>query len=297
MRLCLMSENRSLAGRSSQLGARRLRNRRRARIALVILFLILCAGIIYELNQPSLRISKVTVYSDNEAFADIATEAMQGSYFGLLPRNSTLFFPASRIRTEIIASYPDIAAVSLFRNGLTGLTIKTNDRVAIARWCGLAPSAGEEEYCYVFDAGGFIFAALATSTQTVNSFRLYAPLAPLETPAKARQGISDSLSLTGLAGEALEPFRATLADAEKLPAAFDLARKFTALGSPVIMIVLRGDEVNDYLESGTRVTYVLGNEENAFTALASSKDTLNFSDGSLEYVDLRFDGKVYLKRK
>ena len=63
------------------------------------------------------------------------------------------------------------------------------------------------------------------------------------------------------------------------------------------MIVLRGDEVNDYLESGTRVTYVLGNEENAFTALASSKDTLNFSDGSLEYVDLRFDGKVYLKRK
>ena len=275
MRLCLMSENRSSAGRSSQLGVRRQKNRRRARIALVILLLLLLAGIVYELNQPTLRISEVTVYGANEAFADIATEAMRGSYFGLIPRDSTLFFPASSIRTEVIASYPDIAAVSLFRNGLIGLTIKVNNRVAIARWCGLAPSEGVEEYCYVFDASGFIFAAFATSTETVNSFRLYAP------PA----------------GDTLEPLRATLADAEKLPAAFDLARKFTTLGSPALMIVLKGDEVNDYLESGTRVTYVLGNEENAYTALSSSKESLNFADGSLEYVDLRFDGKVYLKRK
>ncbi len=270
-----MSANLSSAGRSSQLGARRLRNRRRARIAFIILLFALCAGVVYELNQPALRISKVSVYGGDEAFADIATEAMRGSYLGLIPRDSTLFFPASSIRAEIIASYPNIAAVSLFRNGLTGLTIKANERVAIARWCGLAPSEGVEEYCYVFDASGFIFAAFATSTQTVNSFRLYAPLE----------------------GETLEPLRATLADAEKLPATFDFARKLTTLGSSVTMLVLKGDEMNDYLESRTRVTYVLGNEENAFTALSSSKENLNFADGLLEYVDLRFDGKVYLKKK
>ena len=48
---------------------------------------------------------------------------------------------------------------------------------------------------------------------------------------------------------------------------------------------------------GTRVTYVLGDEQNAFTALTSARDDLNLADGSLEYVDLRFDGKVYLKKK
>lgn len=270
-----MSANPLSAERSDRLGARRLRNRRRARIAFVILSILLAGGIVYELNQPVVRISEVLVYGADQSFADFATAAMQGSYLGLIPRDSTFFFPASRIRSDIIAAHPDIAAVSLFRSGFTGLTIKVNDRVPVARWCGLSPTEGVEEYCYVFDVGGFIFAPLATSTETINSFALYAPLS----------------------GNTLEPLRATLAEAERLPAVFDLARKFTALGSPAVRVVLRDDEVSDYLESGTRVTYVLGNEENAFTALTAAGGNLNLADGSLEYVDLRFDGRVYLKKK
>jgi hypothetical protein len=91
--------------------------------------------------------------------------------------------------------------------------------------------------------------------------------------------------------------RATIAHAEKLSAAFDFARQLASLGSPVSSIVFRDDEVDEYLASGTRITYVLGYEQNAFTALKSARANLNLSDGSLLYVDLRFDGKVYLKRK
>jgi hypothetical protein len=43
--------------------------------------------------------------------------------------------------------------------------------------------------------------------------------------------------------------------------------------------------------------YVLGSEQEAFTALVSAKDSLSLSDGSVDYVDLRFSGKVYVKRK
>lgn len=260
---------------SLRLAERRRQRRRRARIALSILFLVLCAGVVYGLRQSAVRISSVQIFGADQSFAAIASAAMEGNYFGLIPRDSTFFFPASSIRADIISAHPDIAAVSIFRDGLTGLSVRVNDRVPIARWCGLAPTDGAEEYCYVFDASGFIFAAATTSVQTINTFTLYAPLA----------------------GDTLEPFRASIAHAEQLPDAFDFARRLATLGSPVTRIVILADEVNDYLASGTRVTYLLGNEENAFTALVSAKENFNLSDGSLEYLDLRFDGKMYLKKK
>lgn len=269
---------------SERLAARRRQRRRRILISFCILLLLALAGAAYELNQSSVRISRVVVYGADQSYARIATDAMQGKYLGIIPRDSTFFFPSSRIRADTINSHPDVAAVSLFRNGLTGLSIKVSNRVAIARWCGLAPTVfsadpanghGTDEYCYVFDASGYIYAAAASTTETLNSFSLYARLA----------------------GDVQEPLRATLADADQLPAAFDFARQLETLGSPVMRVIVRGDEVDDLLASGARVTYILGREQDAFTALVSAQETLNLADGSIEYVDLRFDGKVYAKRK
>ena len=131
-----------------------------------------------------------------------------------------------------------------------------------------------DEYCYVFDSSGVIFSAVSTTTETINTFKLYAPLVD----------------------EALEPLRATILHTEKLPAVFDFARQLSTLGSPTDFVVIQGDEVSDVLENGTRITYVLGHEQDAFTALVSARDNFNLSDGSVDYVDLRFDGKVYVKR-
>lgn len=246
----------------------------------IIVALIALGGVIYELNTPGLRISHIEVYGGDPALASYAYAAMQGTYLGIVPKNSTFLYPAGSIRSAILADHPDIAAISLFRNGFTGLSIKPSERVAIAKWCGLAPTPlggahGSDEYCYVFDANGYIFAPYASSTPTINTFTLYAPLS----------------STTE------EPLRAILANVYQLPATFDFARQLGAFGSPVARIVIRGDEVDQFLASGTRVTYVLGDEQNAYTALVSAKDQLNLADGSLEYVDLRFDGKVYSKPK
>jgi hypothetical protein len=278
--------------------ARRWSRRRRVLIALCVLFLLLCAGIVYELDQSAVRISRVQIFgppsfgssgeaSADQSFAELAQAAMQGNYFSIIPRDSIFFFPASRIRSAIIAAHPDIAAVSIFRNGLTGLSIKVNERVPVARWCGSSPATStstpifDTSSCYLFDANGFVYATTSmdstTSPQTaqpVNSFTVYGSQA-------------NGNNLIG----------STLPNAEELPAAFDFARQLTAFGSPVTVVVFRNDEVDDYLASGTRVTYVLGDEQNAFTALTSARDDLNLADGSLQYVDLRFDGKVYLKKK
>jgi hypothetical protein len=153
----------------------------------------------------------------------------------------------------------------------------------VARWCGLAPTEGVDEYCYSFDVKGYIFAAATTTTQTVNPFSVYAPL-------DMTRGEPTVVS-------EVEPLRANIANTEKLPSTFDFARQLATLGSPVTRIIIRTDEVDDYLASGTRITYVLGNEQDAFAAIMSAHDNLNLADGSLEYVDLRFDGKMYVKKK
>lgn len=261
---------------SERLAERRRIRRRRLAVAFCVLLLLLLAGALWGLWQSPMRISNITIYGADASFTEYATRAMQGSYFGIIPRDSTFFFPESSIRADILAAHPDIAAVSVFRKGFTGISLKMDYRVPVARWCGLAPTPDVEEYCYVFDASGYLFTTAATSShQTLNTFSLYAPLV----------------------GETLEPLHATLANVGTLPPAFDFARQLDTFGSPTLRVVIRGDEVDDYLTSGTRITYVLGHERDAFTALVSARDNLNLVNGTIEYVDLRFDGKVYLKKR
>lgn len=263
---------------AGRLAERRRLRRRRGLIAFSILLLLLFGAAIWGFWQNSVRISSVIVYGADPSFADYAKTEMQGSYLGIIPRDSIFFFPASRIRSDILSAHPDIAAISIFRNGLTGLSIKVNDRVAIARWCGVSMDSTKSdllENCYVFDASGVIYAAAASSTKTINAFVIYAPL---------QRAV-------------LEPLLATIEHAEKLPAAFDFARQLDTFGAPTSSVVFRDDEVDDYLASGTRITYVLGHENDAFTALVSARDNFNLADGSIEYVDLRFDGKIYLRKK
>ncbi|HQT83202.1 MAG TPA: hypothetical protein PLW99_03575 [Candidatus Paceibacterota bacterium] len=278
-----MSVSRSSAEHgSARLAARRRSRRRRASIALAVLFVLVCAGIVYGLNQGATRISHITVYGADQSLAAYATTAMQGKYLGLIPRDSTFFFPASRIRAAIMSAHPEIAAVALFRDGFSGLSIRVDERVPIARWCGAPPDSSSAPAtstpavadCYLFDASGFVYATSTSDVRPVNSFILY-------------EGSATSS----------EPVGETLPDAAKLPAAFDFARQLAPFGSPATSVVITNDEVRDYLASGTYLTYVLGDEQHAYAALSSAQADFNLADGSVDYLDLRFDGKVYLKKK
>lgn len=268
-----------------RLAARRRSKRRRVLFTLGFLLLLFCGAAVYGLRQSAVRISDIQVFGADPSLSKIARAAIQGNYFGVIPRDSTFFFPAARIRTDIVTAYPDVAAVSIFRSGLTSLSIKVDNRVPIAQWCGSAgplqaTSSPLSAGCYFFDASGFIYAT-TSSAQPLNRFVVYESLM-----APVGNSVSSS-----------SPIGSTLPNADTLPAAFDFARQLATFGSPVVSIVFSADEVDDYLASGTRVTYVLGNEENAFTALTSARANFNLADGSVEYVDLRFGGKIYLKKK
>ncbi len=284
-----------LVRQGAGLAERRRTRRRRVLFAFGILILLLFGALIWGLQQDVARISQVEILGADLSLVSYATSTMQGNYFGIIPRDSIFFFPEEHIRANILASHNDIAAVSISRNGFTRISIKADYRVPIARWCGSTAStssgqasspqtasAGVEEYCYVFDANGVIFSAVSSTTQTVNAFRLYAPI-------DLARGWSPAVSV-------VEPLHATITNADKIPTVFDFARQLSVFGSSVASIVIHDGEVDNNLANGTRITYVLGREQDAFTALVSARTNLNLSDGSIEYVDLRFDGKVYVKR-
>lgn len=256
-----------------RLAERRRTRRRRSLIAFFILLLLLLVATVYGLWQSAVRISHVQILGADQSLAQYTQNAMQGSYFGIIPRDSIFFFPASAIRANIIIAHPDIAAVSIFRNGLTGISIKVDNRVPIARWCGDATRLNLVASCYVFDASGVLYATTSVA-QPLNSFVLY-------------EAVASSSTFIGL----------TLPSAKDIPSAFDFARQLATLGPPVVSVTIHDGEVDDILMGGTRITYVLGHEQNAFTALVSARDNFNLADGSIDYVDLRFDGKVYLKKK
>jgi len=275
-----MSGRMSSAERGSErLSARRRKKRQRMLLMFAVIFVLLVSALIWGVRQNAVCISHVNVFGADtlsasgkqESLATIATAAMQGNYFYLVPRSSTFFFPETKIRADLLVAHPDVAAVSMFRNGLTGLSINVAYRVPVARWCGstFATSSPSGD-CYLFDANGFIFSTTSAMTP-INSFRIFEP-------------INNS------------PIGSTLPNALAFPAAFNFARQLTTFGSPVSSIVFRTDEVDDYLASGTRVTYVLGDEQDAFTALASARANFNLADGSGQYVDLRFDGKINVKK-
>jgi hypothetical protein len=236
-----------------------------------------------------MRISHIKISSEESMSADtqesllaIATTAMLGNYFGIIPRDSIFFFPGARIRANILTAHPELAAISISRNWMTGLSITAQNRVPIAEWCPytifeqasttFATSSPATTSCYLFDANGFIFAT-TSPLQTINSFVVFSTL------------MNNN------------PIGSTLPNADKLPIAFNFARQLSSFGATASSIVFRGDEVDDYVTTGTRITYVLGDEQNAFTALSSARNNFNLSNGSVEYVDLRFDGKIYIKNK
>jgi len=263
---------------------------------ILLLFLLVLADI--GLWQPAVRVEHITISPSDAQLNPLVQKALAGTYAYIIPRDSIFFFPAGAIRSAILSARPDVAAVSIARTGFSSLAIKLDSRTPLARWCGTAASSSPADIlaqdiassvdgsCYLFDTTGFLYArtpaphiASTSVTFASTTASTAAPLVPF--PLYAPLASSSA------------PFLNTIAHAADLPPLFDLARQMHSFGTSVNAIVLRGGEADLFLASGTRVTYILGKEQQAYSLLEAVKNKISLSNGSLVYVDLRFPGKVY----
>jgi hypothetical protein len=246
----------------------------------------------------------------------IATTTLAGTYYYVFPRNSFFFFPEDSIRQQILSEYPDISAVSISRASLDSIGIISIPREAALTWCGetytpgvsLTPAsavaatdastgtttvasssptnnsispAANTPTCYSADANGVIFAPISGNvTPSSETLTIYGPLASPNSTALATT----------------TPLGSVIAESDMIPNALQFVKAMKSLGAPIVTLVLRGDEADLYTQEGTRITYVLGQEHDAAQLAESAFPSLSVGDGSLEYIDLRFEGKVYYKK-
>lgn len=262
---------------------RRRRARRRYLGLCAALLLILVGAIVYTLWRPELRIRHLSfAASDSIALESIVGQALKGTIAGVFPRNSILFFPKEQIRRIILDTYPEVAAVSVVRTGVDSIHVQAISRVRAFEWCGTHPDSASA--CYQADAEGYLFApslqagspdgAIATSTPTL---RVYGPI-------------------SGAEADSVAPLRARLTDTFAISPALRVQRVVTSLRAEVASLYIRKDEADMTLVGGTRITYLLGEEERAAQMIVVAAGQLTLTDGSVEYVDVRFKDRIYLKR-
>lgn len=286
-----------LVGRVAPRGSETLRKRRRRsrlRIALIFLAFVLAvaAGADWLLWQPFLRVQYIGISGYASAPAPAAARAaMRGAYFKLIPRDSAVFLPSAAIRGAVLAADANVAAAGVSRAGLDAITLKLIPRASAYMWCGADHAAPGP--CYETDASGVIFAQATGTPMVSNASASSASSTSPQNPIPANGELAVFAPLATTASSVLG---SAVSEAALIPPALRFARALDSLDADAVSIQLRGDEADIYLASGTRVTYVLGQEQAAADAAAAAFPTLNLTDGSIQYVDLRFGGRAYVKK-
>jgi len=245
-------------------------------IVVGILILILVVVFFYVVWLPAFRIASITARGPHaEQVEVLAGRTLEGTHSLVLPRNSLFFIPEGDVRARILAEYPDVEAVSISAAGLTALSITTLPRAEAFVWCGVSPEQPSDQ-CYSANAEGLIFAPVPLEiSSTSEALRIYA-------------------TLEGQQGET--PVTAHISYASRIPEVLRFIKAIQTLGANVVSVSFRADEADLFTEAGTRITYVLGREQEAAGIAASVFPQLSLNDGSVSYVDLRFSGKAYFKR-
>lgn len=274
------------------------------------------AGAWYALWLPALRIQAVDANGPGAAIAkQIVSAQLQGTYAHVMPRNSTVFYPQERIRDEILKAVPEASAVSLKRTSFSSLAVTLTPRAEAFVWCGTNIDAPlPDGSCYSADSDGFVFKRAEGAEVAPAGAGTDASSTSPVMPASSTPPSTASTALARRAGAAplsqvrvFAPLDRSIADGSspigahvvspgRIPDALKFVDAIRELGAPVSSLALRDDEADLWLNGPTRITYVLGHEREAAELAASALPGLTLTDGSIQYIDLRFPGKAYVKR-
>lgn len=269
---------------------RRLRRRRVLRYVFLAITLLVIAAVFYLMWRPAFRIQAVTASGPGSDISkQVVLTEISGTYLHILPRDSIFFYPQSKIRVAILDSIPEAAAVSLQRDSFSSINATTIAREESFIWCGTVIDTPDPSGCYDADVQGFIFKPDTGSVPSASS-------TASTTRATAHAEVRIFAALDRDVSNGASPIRGRVLSASYLPNALKFVDAVRTLGAPVSALAIRGDEADLWLGGPTRITYVLGQEKEAADVAASALPTLKLTDGTIQYIDLRFPGKAYVKR-
>jgi len=275
------------------------RKKKRLSFKIVIfggLFFCLLAGLIYfSIWSPVLRVNKIEiksekepVYYENNEIIKIAEEKLKNKIFGIIPKNTIILAPINGIKNAVLDIFPEIKQINISRNlsdfSNIGLIVNIEERRSIGIWCKAEnrTSTSTEKIineCFQIDKDGVIYrkSLLVKSDSVLNIYSLrnqsavirdlVVPLEIinfiLEAKEKAKKIKTDNISsvlISDLYFISIEDLRGT-----------------TSLGWQVYF----------------NPAYSIDSQIKALETILDEQIKGDYK--SLEYIDLRIEGRVYYK--
>ncbi len=146
-----------------RLRSKTLRDKRKSKIikfCLGALFfaVIILGTIFYIFSLESLKIKDIiitgTKFVDQNEIRDLVTEKLNKKALFIISRDNFLVYPKSKIVSDLLTKYPEIKNISLNLNKGGGLDISVTERVPVGLWC---KSLENDNECFYLDDSGYIF--------------------------------------------------------------------------------------------------------------------------------------------
>lgn len=261
---------------------------KRRAIVVSVVVVVFVVGLALLSRLSALAITEVTVAGnkvlESALLYDVAAAKLEGNYLHLFSRRNFLIYPKRTIKQTILGTSARIESVDVARKDKHALTIVITERDPAHVWCGEAyPVDTLAPKCYFLDASGFAFADAPYFSGDAY-FKFYGPLG-----GGIGTQFIDSQRVQSLVGAA-EAFRsigfvpvALAADARGEYLLYIKVPETDPLGYPVIKF----RETND-------TAAILANLDAAL-AVEPLATKVKEDLATLEYIDLRYDNKVYYK--
>lgn len=283
--------------RSKKHARRRKQTRRRRWSAYIICGVCLLALLVGLTHWSDIQIEEVTAATGNHIDSQLVVNLTNGVLeqpwlLGLVSRDNIALMPREGIRQEVHGISPRVKSVDISLTSLESVEIAVANRQPIARVCRLQ-AANSQGDCQVVDTEGFMFARAGESTAAsssanfryltdseVSAGRQFLPterfqaLQSLVTALVDMEMYADHL-IVGEHGDFIVPVSATK-DADETDT-----------------VDLKMNLNKDLQQMVSNLQTVIENE--SFRPESSTTSTDSVSPFSLEYIDLRFDNKIFYK--
>jgi len=270
-------QTRSRVIKPSRLRERRKKLRQIKMGLAAFLLVVIFFGIVWLSRLQQIRLTNVITFGNNVVLADdlksVAINDMSGYYWHLFPKNNAFIYPAGKIEHDILAAFPRIKSVSVAFETTETLRIEVVERQPLALWC--QPVQNGSDQCYFIDDQGYIFAEAPDFEGDV--FTKYYGLVSTDTPIGSRFLDTDRLAN-------LQTFVSAVAKMGLPPT------ELHATSTAEYELDLDGGGKILFTDNHP-LTEVLSNLDTVLGSLPLGSKTLHF----LEYVDLRFNNKVFYK--
>lgn len=262
----------------------------RASIGLGILVVIV-AGFIVITNLYFLRVTNVIVSGrtsvDKTEVKEVVQNGLSGRYLFLIPRSSIFFISKESIIRQLKKSYPGLKEINISWPDLNSLAVSLADEKIKTLWC---VNGSKQTNCYYLTSGGLAYQLAPNfSNHPMLEIHTTRPLAKINTK------VIDPLCLTR-ANYLLEFMRR---EPKLWPEEGIVLVNAQIYAGQDFIIYLRKE--GDPLWRG-RVLFNTNQEAEALViALNSTLKNVDFQSdwrkagGRLDYLDLRFAGKVFYR--